>query len=313
MSTALMVRDGDKMAAKFSPDALAVKENALAVSGIIARVRSQSEYETAVAAQSALSSAIRAAEKSRKEFKEPVLEYGRQIDAIAKEYKAELEAEELRVGKLAGDWQQLQIAKQKAEEAARLLELQKIEEERQAEIRRVAQEEARKLAEIERAERERKAALAKQEADAARAAREASNAAEREKAEKLQAEADAQRAKDTELQRELDRQKELAAAESLKAMEATQERFNAESAATAERVVAAPAKVAGTRVVEDYEITISDVHTLARCHPNCVKITPLNGEIKALLKMGVKVQGVTFKEVVSIRTASPRQSMMIDA
>jgi chromosome segregation ATPase len=288
MSQSLMIRDGDKLASKFTPEAIAAKEAALGMSGIIARVSNAAEQQTAVEAQRALRAAISAAEKARKEFKEPVIEFGKQIDATAKEYKAELEEEELRVAKLVGDFQQAELAKARAAEAARVLEQQKLEAERQAEIRRVAQEEAAKLA-----------AIQKQADEAARAVREASNAEARAKAE--------------EIQRDLDRQRELAQAESLKQMEATQSAYNEKSAEAAERPQAAPARVEGQRVVEDYEITVTDVHTLARCHPGCVKIEPRLAEIKAQLKMGVKIQGITVKEVVRASVNTRRQPLTIEA
>ena len=336
-----MVRDDGALAVKFTDEAIATKDNALAASGLISRVSTAAEQANAVEAQRALRAAISAAEKSRVEVKAPVLEFGKAIDAKAKEYKAELEAEEMRVGKLVGDFQQLEIAKAKAAEAARLLEQQKLEAERQAEIRRLAQEEAQKLAEIKRQEDERKAALAKQEAEAAKAQREAAAKAEAAKAplqttaevataspqaalakqeaeaakaeaDRLQAALETERAKQAEIQRDLDRQKELAQAQSLQAMEATHERYNDQSAAVAERPAAAPSRVAGQRVIEDYEITVTDIHTLARCHPGCVKIEPRLAEIKAQLRLGVKFQGISVAPIVKSTVSAGRQPAMLN-
>jgi hypothetical protein len=55
----------------------------------------------------------------------------------------------------------------------------------------------------------------------------------------------------------------------------------------------------GQQVREDWEITVTDIWTLARAHPACVKIEPRLAEIKSLLKAGVKVAGVTATPVVN--------------
>jgi len=57
-------------------------------------------------------------------------------------------------------------------------------------------------------------------------------------------------------------------------------------------------------VKTEWEITVTDKYTLARYHPNCVKITPLLSEIKLLLDEGLPVRGVDAEKVVkaSVRT-----------
>ena len=47
----------------------------------------------------------------------------------------------------------------------------------------------------------------------------------------------------------------------------------------------------------DLEITVTNIWKLARSHPTCVTIEPRISEIKSLLKSGIKVAGVTSKEL----------------
>lgn len=69
--------------------------------------------------------------------------------------------------------------------------------------------------------------------------------------------------------------------------------------------VASPVRTDGQFVRTDWEITVTDVWTLARAHPACVNITPRLSDIKSLLNAGVKVAGVKAEKKV---TASVRAS-----
>jgi membrane protein involved in colicin uptake len=113
-------------------------------------------------------------EASRKEVKKPVLEIGRQIDAIAADYVQDIEAEEVRLSGLVGEWVREQQRKQReAEEAARR-ERERIERERLEAERKAREAEMAAL----RAQREA-SDKARQEAEAAkRAAEEAQRKAE---------------------------------------------------------------------------------------------------------------------------------------
>lgn len=144
-TTALMTRDDARMDVSFTSFAQAQKEAALSQSALVGKVTSKDENDLAVAAQLALRTVLRMAEDARKACKEPVLDFGRRIDAVAKTFKGEVEREEIRVATLIGNYQQAQLAKQRAAEAAAREELARIDRERQAELAK-----AKDLEEMER-------------------------------------------------------------------------------------------------------------------------------------------------------------------
>ena len=255
-----------------------IKSDALLAATLIEVVNDPVSHDHAVSVQSDLAAARRFLEKSRKELKAPVIELGKAIDAVAKKEDAELEKEVNRVQSLVNDFQTLELAKLRAAENARRLEEERLEAARQAEMR--------KIQEAEEATRRK---LMEREHEAIRAAQQAQNAQEAAAA--------------ASLQREITRQQELAAAESIERQDAIQEKFNAESAALP---VPEQHKAQGQRVTESWEVTVSDIWTLARAHPSCVKMEPLVSEIKKLLDLGVKVHGVTAKKVVSSTTTTRR-------
>ena len=134
MSTALLIRDNAALSVNYTEEAIALKEAALDQAANVFRVTNADEQEKAVAAQTALADLKRAVEKARKECKEPVLLFGRKIDAAAKTFTEELEDETQRVSRLIGDFQQLELAKVRAAEAARVKELQEAERAREAKL-----------------------------------------------------------------------------------------------------------------------------------------------------------------------------------
>ena len=255
-----------------------IKSDALMAATLIEFINGPVSHDHAVSVQSDLATARRFLEKSRKELKAPVIELGKAIDAVAKKEDAELEKEETRVQSLVNDFQTLELAKLRAAENVRRLEEERIEAARQAEMRRIAaEEEATRLK------------LQAREQEALRAAHLAKNAQEAEAA--------------ASLQREIQRQKELADAESLEKQDAINAKFCEAAAALP---VVEQHKAEGQRVTEDFEITVTDIWMLARAHPACVKIEPRLSEIKAMLKAGVKVAGITFKKTVSSTTTTRR-------
>ncbi len=75
------------------------------------------------------------------------------------------------------------------------------------------------------------------------------------------------------------------------------EQFNRMAEAVPE--VAEPVRAAGQRVIQDWDITVTDIWALARAHPGCVKIEPLIGQVKALLNSGMaKVAGVKAERII---------------
>jgi hypothetical protein len=106
----------------------------------------------------------------------------------------------------------------------------------------------------------------------------------------------AEQARNAELSR-LEREKAdaLTKATSHAAADAIAEHYNrqAETVPVYEAV-----RTEGQRVVADWDVSVSNPYELAKFHPACVKITPLLGEIKALLRQGISVKGIVATPVV---------------
>lgn len=271
MSTALQII-GDRIV---TPAAFQeMKADALMAATLVEAVNDVVTHDHAVSVQADLSSARRFLEKSRKEVKAPVIALGKLIDATAAKEDSELEAEEKRIAALVSDFQAIEYRRALAAANAKRLEEERIERERQAELRKI--QEAEEAAKRKIQEAERAAMLAVQQA---RNAQEAEAAAS--------------------LQREIERQKEIAQAESIEKLDEIDEKFNAAAAAlpTVEMH-----RAEGQRVTVDWDIVVSDIWSLARAHPACVKIEPRLSEIKKLLDMDVKVHGVTATRRVSATT-----------
>lgn len=228
----LITRDDAALSVSFTPDADELRESALSVAALIGRVSTPEEQAEAVAAQQQIKGLLKLCEDSRKQAKEPVLEFGRKIDTVAKRYRTELDEELTRLMKLCGDYQTLQEAKARAAEAARLKELNEIERQKQ---------------------------------------------------------------------------EQLAKAESHEEMERIHEK--ACDAAAALPIVE-PIRASGQVVSHEWEVTVQDIHLLARVHPNCVKIEPRMSEIKALLNSGVRVSGVKAEKVTKSSVRVPRQQLI---
>ena len=127
---ALIQRNDAALTVSYTAEAIALKDSALALSGVVGKVTNADENQAAVSAQSEIHKVRTLAEKARKAAKEPVLEYGKRIDAAAKSFVAELDEEMLRVSKLIGDFQALEQQKARAAEQLRVQELANIEREK---------------------------------------------------------------------------------------------------------------------------------------------------------------------------------------
>ena len=94
---------------------------ALEASGRIKAIASVADLDSAAAALTKLKALTRSVEDSRKEVKAPVLEVGRRIDAVAKDYLTPLETEAKRLSVIVGSYQEAQRrkAEKEREEAAR--------------------------------------------------------------------------------------------------------------------------------------------------------------------------------------------------
>jgi hypothetical protein len=103
-----------------------MKIEALMSSKGISTVDDGFEATIAAEAQSALRHLIKGIEESRKDAKAPVLEIGRQIDSVAKDYIEEIKAEESRVAKLLGAFQIVERDKKLAAERQARIQEQKV-------------------------------------------------------------------------------------------------------------------------------------------------------------------------------------------
>lgn len=278
MTSSLMTRNDALRVASFNDSAIIVRDEALALSALIGRVSTAEEQVAAVEAQKALRGVLKSIEEARKACKEPILDFGRQIDAIAAAFRKSVEDEEIRVASLVGNFQQAQIAKRLAAEAAARLEQQKIEAARKAELDRIAREEA--------AERRRLDAEAR---EAQRKIDEAKNAEEAEKAKALAL--------------DLERQKQLAEAQTLQQRDLINSRADEEAKAAKPAVVVPTVK--GQRVTDRLVVRSFDVWKVAKHRPDLVDITLRMAEINVLINTGVVIPGIeTEREVRSTVTAS---------
>lgn len=237
MTDTLLTRDDSTLGVCTTSSALAMREAAMEQAALIGRVSNGAEQEQAVAAQRELRNVIKLAEDSRKKIKEPVLEYGRKIDNVAREFRADLETEELRLAQLIGDFQTLELQRIRAEEAARNTELDRLERDRQAALSQVT----------------------------------------------THAEAD---------------------------------RINEQfCAVTKDLPTPTPVRAEGQLIRQEWKIEVTDIWSLARAHPLCVRIEPRLSEIKQLLDAGATVTGVRAEKVVmaGVRVQKPTSALTLAA
>lgn len=279
----LMVRDD--LTVSFTPQAEEMRQECLSQSALIGKVTDEKENEIAVQAQGSLDGLIRLAEKARKAIKAPVIELGRRIDSQHEQFAGVLQEERTRITRLISDFAALELAKARAAEAAARLEAERIE------MRRLSELQA-----IEQAEMAEERRLAAAEADLARRRKNAADEATRADTDRLEA--------------ELQRQRDIARAKTMEDIEATQERFNADSAKIAALPIPAPARAEGQTVREDWEIEVTNPWELSKFHPQCVTITPKLGEIKTLLNQGIAVRGVNAKKIVKSGTRMAGQKVI---
>ncbi len=108
------------------PTAREQRDALLAEAAEITAVANGFDQEVAVGVLARLEDISRGVEKARKAVKEPVLEVGRRIDGVAREFSDLIVSESGRIGKLIASYRQtLQaaIAKKEAEERARRMQL----------------------------------------------------------------------------------------------------------------------------------------------------------------------------------------------
>jgi DNA polymerase III gamma/tau subunit len=246
-----------------SPDSFAVRDERVALAKTIEQVTSVDELNAAVDCLRRLRALAKETEESRVAVKAPVLEMGKRIDSIAKDFVATITPEADRISRLVTAYQIEQDRIAREAEAQRQKAIREAQE---------AERRAREEAERERQRIEREAAEAK-----AKAQREAE--AEKAKANNLfeGAMADAERKRAEEAV-------EKARREALAAEQQRIEQARAASVQVASSPVVAPVKVAGTRKLREPKYEITDLPAFAAAHPELVTITPNHREIIAHMR-----------------------------
>lgn len=274
---ALIVIDYGKREVSFTAAADEAERLALRRSVVIGSVANADQQAVAVAAQQEVAGAIKLFESAYRACKDPLWELCKKLDNLFKEKKNDLSNEQLRLAKLVGDFQTLEEAKVRAAEAARKLDEERIERERQAEARRIQEEAA--------------AVQRKLDAEAARIAALARDAKNTETSKAAEAAA-----------ADLKRQQELATAKSHEELERIND--DASRAAANLPVYVAP-RAQGQVVGTKWNFEVTDIWTLARMHQACVKIEPRRSEILSLLEGGHSVAGIrAWQETKSTVRAS---------
>lgn len=243
------------------PAAQQAKADAIVLAKSITTVSTATEQQDAISAASLMKGLLRDVEKARVSVKEPVLDAGRKIDAAAKAFSAELDAEVKRVERLAADFQ-----KEEDRKAAAI----RAEEERRAQAQRDAEEAERRreqeaLAKIAAvAEAERRAALLKIQQAKDDEAREAA-------------------------QKEADRLAEARAEEvrinQLACQEAAEKRLEAERERAMQLQTLAPPKPQGAIVRRTMDFELKDVRALYAARPDLVELTPKRSLILAAISI----------------------------
>lgn len=132
--TSLIVHDVQLPPVYLTADALALKESALALSGIIGKVTNPDEQQSAVEAQKELTRTAKLFEDARIEATAPFLKIQRELKATVDKERNELLNELARISTLIGNFQSLELAKVRAAEAAKNVELGRLEMERQLKL-----------------------------------------------------------------------------------------------------------------------------------------------------------------------------------
>lgn len=134
MTPTLITRDDSARLVSFNAAAKEMRTRAMMLAVEIEAVTDPESQAKAVEAQQALTDFAKAIEDCRKVVKQPVLDYARAIDNAAKEFVANPMAEQMRIARMVGNYQGLELAKQRAAEAARNEELTRLEREKHAEL-----------------------------------------------------------------------------------------------------------------------------------------------------------------------------------
>lgn len=131
---ALIVREDAQLRVSWTMEAITRRDLALGHASEITSVTSQAELDLCVQAHVHVRTVRTEAERARKECKQPILDFGRAIDASAKQFDTPLDQEDRRLSRLAGDYMAIVEANRKAAEALRLADLADIERRKQEQL-----------------------------------------------------------------------------------------------------------------------------------------------------------------------------------
>jgi hypothetical protein len=273
MNNNALILTGSGYGLEVAPEALSEKSRLLKHSSLVIEVNDDASCAAGAHQVKQLAAMRSMVEKSRKAIKEPVLRVGKDIDAKAAEFLAELESEEGRIKHLIGEYaREVENKRQAAERERQRLAAEEFRRQQEAERQRVAED-----AKVRAAEQAAEAARAKAEAamweDGDDAKEQAAAAAEAKR--KADEEAAAQQAAE-EARREADR----VAAEESRRVEA-----------------AAAAKTSGVKMVPDYEVT--DIHALYAHNVGLVTLTERRAQIIEAIKL--QTIGETLPTIPGLR------------
>ena len=246
---AIVLHGADRVGLELLGSAVKERDDYLAEARGISAVTDNASLTLAVESATKLRRLTKAIEAGRTTAKAPVLDIGRRIDALAKEFIRPAEAEEARLLGMVSRYQAEQARVAAEAERKRQEELRKAEEARQkaeAELRA-------KQAELDRIQREKERAAREADAKAAEAARVAELAARR-----------------------------AILTEQLRATGAETARIQ-----TAAAVVSTPVKPSGTVARREPRFEVADIRKLAAEHPELVTIEPRRAEILSRIRSGM--------------------------
>lgn len=101
---------------EITPDAYALKQNALSLARAVSKVETSGEQTEAVEALRELKAVLNGMESTRKAVKKPVIELGRKIDNLAHGFTAEIEKQFGRLQGLINHYQKKQLREQREQE-----------------------------------------------------------------------------------------------------------------------------------------------------------------------------------------------------
>lgn len=257
---ALTLINADNISVSLVPDAITQRNAALELAGEITTVDNPFDQDIAADALKALKRIETGVESARVSVKAPVLQLGRQIDALAADFTNPVLVECKRITALLSAYQTKVRMEAMAAERQRQVELARIEADRRAAEAAAQKRAAEILAAVAEAKRQADAALrASTDAEAEKAAQASAAAAAQAEAQQQQHAIHAQAA-----QREREAQ--------MKAL-----------------TVAKPAPQAdGMTVRQVWKFEVTDIHALYRARPDLVSLEPRTREINSAMSKGFR-------------------------